>query len=190
MWRAYVDESESNQRVDPHTYLLAAALVHDEHAADVRAEVRGLLRPGQRKLHWRDESTESRARIIKTIAALPALHVVVVRTGRDGEPIERRRRKCFERLAYELAARDIDHIAAEARQSKNNLREMDHVKRLRAVGAVRAGMRLSHVPGPNEPLLWIADVVAGAMTAARTGTPDHLGQLAGLVDVVLLGTEP
>lgn len=63
MWRAYVDESESNQRLDPHTYLLAAALIDDEHTAEARAEVRGLLRPGQRKLHWRDESAESRARI-------------------------------------------------------------------------------------------------------------------------------
>lgn len=144
MWRAYVDESESNQRLDPHTYLLAAALIDDEHTAEARAEVRGLLRPGQCKLHWREESAESRARITKAVAALPALHVIVVRTGVPGERSERRRRKCLERLVYELAAR----------------RELAHLTWMVRSRAVHPGMQLDHVPGPGEPLLWIPDTIA------------------------------
>ncbi len=188
MWRAYVDESESNQRIDPHTYLLAAALVHDEYLEETRAEVRELLRPGQRKLHWRDESADFRTRIIKTIAALPALHVVVVREGRVGETVERRRRKCFERLAYELVSRGVGHVVAEAREPKSNARELRHFNTLRTARVIRAEMRLSHITGPGEPLLWIPDAIAGAMTAARSGRRDYLDQLADLVDVVTLGT--
>lgn len=188
MWRAYVDESESNQRLDPHTYLLAAALIDDEHTAEVRAEVRGLLRPGQRKLHWREESAESRARITKAVAALPALHVIVVRTGVPGERSERRRRKCLERLVYELAARDVRHITAEAREAKSNARELAHLTWLVRSRAVRPGMQLDHVPGPGEPLLWIPDTIAGAVTAARTSTLDYLDLLDGLVDMVTVGS--
>jgi hypothetical protein len=189
VWRAYVDESQSNQRLDPHTYLLAAALIEDEHAAEARAEIRGLLRPGQRKLHWRDESTGFRTWITKTVAALPALHVVVVRRGHAGEPVERRRRKCVERLAYELTIRNVLHITAEARDPRSNVREVRYFDHLRKGRIIDTGMQLDHVPGPREPLLWIPDAVAGALTAARIGMSEYLDQLDGLVDVVSLDAD-
>jgi hypothetical protein len=47
-------------------------------------------------------------------------------------------------------------------------------------------MRLYHVPCPGEPLLWIPDAVAGAMTAARTGQPQCLDELAGMVEVIVI----
>jgi hypothetical protein len=190
VWRAYVDESESNQRIDPHTYLLAAAILHDHYVTEVR-ECMALLRPksGQlSKLHWHDESPLSRKAVMQTIAQIPALHVVVVRTGRPGEPAERRRRKCFERLAHEFAVRGVECVTAEARERKANERELQHFNQLRTSRVIGSQVRLDHVPGPNEPLLWIADAVAGAVTAARTGMREYLDELAGLVDVVTLGS--
>ena len=180
--------SESNQRIDPHTYLLAAAILHDQHATEV-AQRMAQLRPrsGQpTKLHWHGESPQSRKTITQTITQIPALHVVVVRSGRPREPAERRRRKCFERLAHEFTVLGVEHVTAEARERKANERELQYFNQLRTSRVIGPQVRLDHVPGPNEPLLWIADAVADAVTAARTGTPDYLDELAGLVDVVLL----
>lgn len=188
VWRAYVDESESNQRVEPDAYLLAAAILHDDHVAETRERIVP-LRPtsGQpTKLHWHDESPLSRKTITQTIIQIPARHVVVVRAGRLDEPSERRRRKCFERLAYECAVLGVEHVTVEARERKANARELRYFNDLRAARIIGAEMRLDHVPGPSEPLLWIADSVAGAVTAARTGTPDYLDELGDLVNVVTL----
>lgn len=187
MWRAYVDESESNQRLDPNTYLLAAAILHDDHAADARHLVSALRPSGHTKLHWHGESHQSRKAITATIAQIPALHVVVVRAGRTGESSERRRRKCFERLAYEFDVRDVAHIIAEARERKTNARELTYFNQLRSSGIAKTSMRLDHVPGPLEPLLWIPDAVAGAVTAARSGQPQYFDDLAGLIELVYCG---
>mgnify|MGYP001314738047 CR=1 FL=1 len=184
MWQAFIDESESDRRRDPDVYILSAALVDQADLADARAEIRRLLRPGQRKLHWRAESDRTREVIAKTIASLPALHVIVVRVGRPGERSERRRRKCLERLAYELDHRGVLHLTAEAREPKQNAADLHHFRNLRAAQRIQPRMRLYHVPGPGEPLLWLADAVAGAVTAARTGAPRYLQMLDGLIELV------
>lgn len=184
VWRAYVDESESDRRLDPDTYILAAALVQEDHHDEIRDDLRRRLRPGQRKLHWHDESDQSRKAITEAVAALPALHVIVVRDSRPGESPERRRRKCFERLAYELHQRGVRLITAEARERKQNAREVRYFNTLRAGKVIDRSMRLWHITGPAEPLLWIPDAVAGAVTAARTGTPLYLQMLDDVVDLV------
>lgn len=136
------------------------------------------------KLHWHGESHLSRKGITQTIVQIPALHVVVVRTGRPGESSERRRRKCFERLVHEFGLRGVDHIVAEAREAKANAREIQYFDQLRAAQIARAGMRLYHLPGPQEPLLWIPDAVAGMVRAARDGVRDYLAELEELIDMI------
>ncbi|KWW97666.1 hypothetical protein TH66_19195 [Carbonactinospora thermoautotrophica] len=63
---AYVDESESDQRRDPGVYLLGAALVPAPVMEQARDVLRGLLLPGQRKLHWHNESDKRRRLITET----------------------------------------------------------------------------------------------------------------------------
>lgn len=189
-WRAYVDESESNRQLDPDTYILAAALVHDAQADRLRERLTALRPRGQSKLHWHAESPRSRATIAKTIADLAAMHLVVIRACGAGEPVERRRRKCLERLAYELGTRSVRHITVEAREPKQDARELQHFNDLRSAHRIDTEMRLYHAAGPVEPLLWLADAVAGAVTAARTGEPGYLDTLAHIVDLVTLDYEP
>jgi hypothetical protein len=74
---AFADESESDVRHDPETYLLAAAVAAIEDVATVRDALLRLLLKGQRKLHWRDEDDKRRLQIIEIVAALPLRHVVV-----------------------------------------------------------------------------------------------------------------
>ncbi|MFE1957657.1 hypothetical protein [Streptomyces sp. NPDC059479] len=183
-WQAFMDESESHRRADPHTYILAAALIEPNAVDHIREETAALRIPGQRKLHWRDESAKRQATIAQAIARLDALHLIVVRNGSAGESSERRRRKCLERMACELSHRGVTRITAESREAKQNERDMKVFDVLRSSQTISSNLRLFHEPGPAEPVLWIADAVAGAYVAARTGTPAHFAELGHLVDLV------
>jgi hypothetical protein len=185
-WRAFVDESESDRKADPDTYILAAALIEPCALDEIRTKVRGLLIPRQRKMHWHDESTRRRDTIIQAIADLEALHVVVVRSGIPEETSERRRRKCLERMVCELDQRGVDLIVAESREKSQNARDMKVFNVLRSSQTIGSQLRLCHQPGPVEPALWIADAVAGAYVAARTGVETFFKSVEHLVDVVEL----
>jgi hypothetical protein len=187
VWSAYVDESESDRVRDPDVYLLAAALVPQEAVEPVRAALRGLLLAGQRKLHWHAESDKRRRQMVAVIAELEALHLVVVRCGRPGEHPERRRRKCLERLLPELTARGIEAVQLEARERKQNAADAHLLEVMRAKQMISGPLRMDHVPGAAEELLWLADATLGALTARRLGRPEFFAELAGLVEII---TEP
>jgi hypothetical protein len=187
---AFMDESESDRRADPGTYILAAALIEPDALEKTQTQIRTLLVPGQRKLHWRDESARRRLAIAETIAMLDSVHLVVARTGGSPrETSERRRRKCLERMVCELDQRGVDHIVAESRESTQNMNDMTVFNALRSSRTVSARLRLVHQPGPVEPALWIADAIAGAVVAARTGDGRYLDTVKHLVDVVKLPAE-
>jgi len=77
----------------------------------------------QHKLHWHMEPARRRRLIAQTVAELDALHLVVVRSCLPGENSERRRRKCLERLLYELDQHAVTCVCAEAREAKQNARD-------------------------------------------------------------------
>lgn len=188
-WQAFMDESESDRMADPNTYVLASVLLEPSAMETSRQALQQLLEPGQRKLHWRAESARRQARIIDVLASLDVLHVIVVRDGIDGEPSERRRRKCLERMAFELDSRGVVRFVAESREAKQNARDMKVFNVLRSTQTISPGIRLYHEPGPAEPLLWIADAVAGAYTASRIGSPANFKRIEPCVDLVELTAE-
>lgn len=186
-WLAFVDESEPDTRVDPGTYLLAAAIVERDHVDRVAEKLRSQLLPGQRKLHWRDESTLRRTQLSAVVGELDMLHLVVVRTGgRDGERSERRRRLCLQRLLSELDATGVHQVVLEARQVKQNQADRDLLDALRAAKQVERTLRMEHVPGPENSVLAAADIVCGAVAADRQGEPTHLIPLKRQLTVLTL----
>ena len=185
-WHAFVDESESDRLRDPDTYLLAAAVLGVEDLVATRSAVDGLLLRGQRKVHWHTESPRRRRTIITAIRAMPVRHLVVVRDGRSGESAERRRRKCLERLLVELDTMGVERVCLEAREAKQNSRDLDFVQAMRAARALSSRVRLHHEPGPAEPLLWLPDAVAGAVTAGRLGDPTYRQTLASVLHEIQL----
>ncbi|MGH3974929.1 MAG: hypothetical protein ACRDS9_16615 [Pseudonocardiaceae bacterium] len=115
---------------------------------------------------------------IKTIATLPALHLVVVRAAAD-ERSERRRRLCLRRLLCELDQAGVAQVVLERRQRRQDQADRQLLSALRS--AVRSGLRMAHAAGTGEPLLWLPDFVAGAV---RRGGHNYLDQLTGLVRVL------
>ncbi|PPF78928.1 hypothetical protein C5B96_13935 [Subtercola sp. Z020] len=55
------------------------------------------------------------------------------------------------------------------------------VDALRSKRQLESSTRIEHVPGPAEPLLWIADTLCGAVTQHRRGNPSHLRALGSQV---------
>ncbi|MGL5866961.1 MAG: hypothetical protein ACRCYX_14040 [Dermatophilaceae bacterium] len=171
--RAWVDESGSDRARDPGTYILAAAVGRHDAEPTTRHQMSQLRLPGQVKLHWRDESAKRRQEITRAVAACDVEHLVVVRAGAVDDRPERRRRKCLERLLYELELRTVSDIVLESRGRADDQRDVGMLNALRGKHHVSARIRFTHVIGRTEPMLWISDAVAGAVTSSRTGDPAH-----------------
>lgn len=178
---AYVDESEPSSG---QTYLLACALVRADHAESVRTRLVGARRRGERKVHWHDRLPAERPPLAGLVAGLPVRHLLVVRDDCRDEPSERRRRKCLEHLLWILdSAHDVGSVTLEARQSRQNAGDLQLLKVMRSARIIRSGLRMHHVAGPQEPLLWIPDVVAGAFSAGRGGDRRAYAPLVQSVEV-------
>jgi len=181
---AFVDESETPYADGPGAYLLAAALVPNDVQAEARARMSGLRRSGRTKAHWHDARTRSEKRtLVDAVVEIPIRTLVVVRVDDPEMRTERRRRLCLERLLFELQQRGIAEIVAESR-GPGDRHDLDHLQALRSQKRVTTELRLRHLPGPVEPLLWIPDVVCGAVRQARLGDDQYLRQLAPSVDIV------
>jgi hypothetical protein len=120
---AFLDESQSNQSLDPDTYILAAGVCDHPSAEAARPIMSGLRLKGQVKLHWHDESEARRRRISEAIAEVPVRHLVVVRTGFNEDRPERQRRHCLERMLYELDQLQVSEATFESRGPKSDLND-------------------------------------------------------------------
>lgn len=187
---AWIDESGSHQRVDPGTYILSAVISEAAKAAAAREAMRSLLVGRRhRKLHWRDEDRGRQLTIAATVAKLDVEHLVVVRSRPDSsDHPERQRRLCMERLLPELVALGVGRAVVESRGPKDDRqdhRTLDYLRRRRMLGGQ---LRLDHVGGPAEPMLWIPDACCGAVTQLRCGDPEHYALIE--TKVTLLEIEP
>ena len=117
---AWIDESGSNQRVDPGTYILSAVISDTACVAAARDAMRALLVDKRhRKLHWRGEDRKRQHTIASTVAGLDVEHLVVVRSYPDTtDHPERRRRICMERLLPELVAMGVGQAVVELRGTR------------------------------------------------------------------------
>jgi len=177
---AYVDES---LRIHEGLYVLAAVIVVDTQADRHRERLRALLLRGQRRLHWRDESSKRRALLIRTVGQLPHTGVVVIATGVPPRRQERARRKCIERLLAELAGRGVASVVFERRHQELDARDRAMVAALRRQRSIPAWLRASWVPAADEPLLWLPDIAAGAASLAAAGEAAYWQELAARFSV-------
>lgn len=168
---AWGDESGSDRRRDPGTYILAAAIIDDSTVAVARDKISKLLLPDQRKVHWWHESDKRRDLIASTIGNVGISAVVIVRVGPLDNRDERRRRKCLERLLSELEEMNCGELILESRGRNDDERDRQMLHALRSARRVTSPIRLEHVVGPDDPMLWAADALCGATVAARLGNP-------------------
>lgn len=181
---SFVDESGSNRTLDPGTYLLSAAIVEPHRLLEIRDSMAQLALPGQKKLHWRDESDLRRLLIARSIYDFSLEHLVVVRSDAPDDRPERQRRRCLQRLTYELDQLGVDRMTLESRGPQDDRRDRAALDAFRRSGNVSPSLRMFHQPGPEEPLLWLPDAVCGAMVGHRTGNPEPWNVLKSQCTVV------
>ncbi len=186
---AYVDESEPRQDYDPGTYLLSAAILDTPDFDAARAEMLQHRSPASRKAHWREATSESeRMAMVRSVASINVEHLVVVRLGGVEAKPERRRRMCLERLMFELQLLGIERMIMESRGSVDDGRDRKMLDVMRARKHLQGALRMDHVPGPSEPLLWIPDVVCGAINRDRGGDRQYLEPLRSAMTMVEVRT--
>ncbi len=179
-WNAYVDESV-RFGTKPGYYVLAAALVEDSAAAAFR-EVVAPLAHRPKGFHWTEADQQRRWTAVEAVRSANALHLVVVGAPMDPARQERARRGCLERLLFELDAAGITQVLLESRTATLNRKDQQVVGGFLARKVIRH-VRIKHTAAVNEPLLWVPDIVAGAVGLDAEGRESKYWQrLAGLVE--------
>jgi hypothetical protein len=150
-------------------YILASAVLPAEECDDARSTVALLSKP-RRRFHWRDASDPDRRKAVELVASLPALHLVVVGVRLDPRRQERARRSCLRRLLFELDSAGVEHLWLEARAPLLDMRDMQAVNVFTIQGIIQPHRPVVvHTRPTEEPLLWVPDIVAGAVNAAIGG---------------------
>lgn len=167
---------------DRQEYLIGAALIPAGLCEEVREQVRKLALPGQIKLHWTDEGESRRRAIVKRLAELAPMTVVITHLSERMKKNERCRRKCLEALYHDMVEMESFDLTLEHRSDAQNSKDRAHIVSLQGQGLDKR-VRIDHRRGGDEPLLWIADVLLGAVNAAEIGEPGHL---EALQDTILI----
>lgn len=148
---AFVDESKRGQ-----TYLVAAAVVDPAHLVAVRRDLRGLLLPGQRELHFAKEKPRRRRALADSVARLPiAVRIYSAQIcGND----ERARACCMESLIRDLAREDGRRLVIDSREERDKLDERV-IRDALGKHPSETALVYEHAESGTECLLWIADIV-------------------------------
>ncbi|WP_255447706.1 hypothetical protein [Schumannella sp. 10F1B-5-1] len=159
---------------------MAAAILAAGRCDEVREALRPLLLPGQIKVHWRDERDRRRFALVDAIRELEPVNVVIAHRSAPSRKTERFRRKCLEQVYIELSAMDTFDITLESRGASQDSQDRAHIVALQGQ-SMDARMRIAHQRGGDEPLLWIPDIVLGAVNSAHDGDRRYLDAIAGTV---------
>jgi hypothetical protein len=180
-WVAYVDESMRQRRDGSGLYVLAAAVLPVEDVHEVRQIARSLGR-GARRFHWRDAMDADRRKAAATVGELAAVHLVVVGVGLNNRRQERGRRQCMTQLLWELSGAGVGQVWFDTRRPAQNVKDIKLVHGLRSRRWIEKELRVEFVSAAAEPLVWLPDIVAGAVSAARgEGDEQYLRPLESLL---------
>ena len=167
--RAFVDESYA--RLTSH-YLMAAVVLDESASQTVADLARGLRRRASGEFHWRHELDPSRRTMLDLIALVSDAQVVVVSKPVPARRQERARARCTESLLAQLhvLSPPVRDVVFESRGHVLDQRDAHRVEGTRTQGRADPDLRYAF-DTKAQPLLWIADAVAGAATSdLSTGT--------------------
>lgn len=181
---AWVDESM--HVVDEAGRYILAAVVCDAGACDpIRETLRSMLDRGQPKLHWAAESPDRKEQIVKAVTGIDMAAVVIVGAPLANKKQERARAVCMEALVVHLAAMNVTQVLLEQRSPSLNDRDMRLIGAIRGKKLIPTAMRIEVGRPSAEPMLWLPDIVAGAVGADQVrDNPRYLDPIRAAVTVV------
>lgn len=178
---AFCDESFV-ETSDGGFYVLAAAIVDSRDHESLRELLRDLNgRRRRMKLHWGEMDDRSRRVAIECVVRAPVSLVAAV-----GQPVlpkrqERARAACLQTIAFELFNEGVEVMHLESRTDHLDRRDIQTVAGARFCLPKGTSLVAGHRRGNDEPLLWLADITAGAIRAARLGTTHYRHLLGDLL---------
>jgi hypothetical protein len=174
MW-AFSDESERADRM-----LLAVVLVSPGTVDEARATLRGLLLPGQRRIHISHESPRRRRALLDALARVEGLTGVVL-TYRRPQGVDRiaGRHLLLRAAAGLVIGSGVTSWTLDDQEPVQQVR--DRVSIAHALTGVDHHFHLvyDHRRSHTEPLLWAADALCWAVGAGG----DWRRRVAVVVDV-------
>lgn len=147
---AFIDESTRRG-----TYMICVATCGQADLTGARRALRGLLLPGQRRLHFATESDRRRRLILSRLGGLSSASVVYVARHRD-QPAARE--AILGRVATDLHGNGVTGLTIESRRGQDH---HDRAVIYRALGP-EPPLSYRHAIAAEEPLLWIPDAIAWA----------------------------
>lgn len=173
---AYIDES---LRVRDHLYVVAAGLAAPAGARELVAELRKALPGRSPRFHWRNESEETRMRMLDRIHELGLETFAVCYCEERPRWSERGRIQAIKRLLWELQQHQVVELILESRGEVNDERDRKTIFRAQRAGHASRSLSYRFATPYREPLLWVPDAVAGAVSASYAdGMDKYLDRLA------------
>jgi hypothetical protein len=185
---AFIDESvrAGSRRL---LYVVAASAVLQADGDRARDELRKLLLPRQPYLHWNSEKPARRLAILDRLTSLGAMVFACSYYPVGTRHQESARAACLTALVGDLKAEGISELVIETRGEALDRRDRRTLLHAREVGIASGDLSYRHTGKREEPLLWAADAIAGAVALHLTGEDSrYFEQLqAGLLVVRRLG---
>ena len=171
--RVFVDETKAKG------YVLVAGALIPADVTGIRRTVRGLIAPGQNRIHMKSEKKPRQHQILAALNGLD-IRATVYRADsvRHRTDIDRRH-ACLAQLVADVAA-SCSHLVLESDTSQDRRDRRQLIEVTRATGC-HDTLRYEHLTAVVEPLLAIPDAIAWAW--ARGG--EWRERVAPLVDRVV-----
>ena len=164
---AYLDEAFSAGPVG--VYVVAVVLVPPARADGLRFDLRQLFGRRAQRFHWHQEKDPVRQTMLEFIADANLAAVSATSRLRDARVQERARALTLERVLWELRPMRVRHLVLESRQERNNQRDRRRILAAQSAGIAARDLTYEFGLPNSEPLLWVADALAGAVLAAEAG---------------------
>ena len=148
---AFVDESRR------HSYLLAATLIDPADLSAVRTFVRGLVLPGERRVHFQAERDGRRRELLSRLTSIDPRVRLYESTGGAAEAA---RAASLTRLTEDLVKVGARRLVLESRGQVADRRDRQIIAALLGPDRRSTDLAYQHLQAYEDPALWISDAVA------------------------------
>jgi hypothetical protein len=149
MWHGFLDESRRGT-----TYLVVAVFVRPRELDTIRSALRRLVKPGQRRVHFKKESDSRRRELVSRLREMGLR--AGVWTVRDSDDVHARQ-LCLSAAATWLHELGVTRLAIEscAHQDVRDRQTLASV-----LEKVDEPFTYEHLRPAEDPLLWASDALA------------------------------
>ena len=184
---AFIDETQADLRQGDARYVLIAAAVVKGEADRTRDDLRRLLLPRQRRLHWNEERAARRDRIVEAISRMEFTSYAAVEPYARPTLEQRARASCFHALLPALVDAGVVEVVVERRDEHLDRADRQTIAAMIRYGQMPREFRYRFSRPGDEPLLWLADALAGVTRESLLGSRSYLDQLGGKGPTILPG---